>query len=134
MSHHQLFPTEPERLPSNVREIFEEMCEALPREEAWALAPAVRDHARAVRSAQKANEFLDADTAEQIASALIAILMDYDSFKDDHKRLIIGAIRYFVTSQDAEADLTSILGFEDDALVLNYVLEIIGREDLKVAV
>jgi uncharacterized membrane protein YkvA (DUF1232 family) len=109
------------------------MCASLPSEEARALAPAIQDHARAIRMAQEDNEFLDAETAEQIALALAALFMDYDSYNDHQKRLVVGAARYFIQSQDAEGDLTSILGCEDDAQVLNYVAEQLDRKDLRVA-
>jgi len=116
-----------------VQHLFESMCELLPDEEARALEPAVREHARAIRAAQENNEFLDAETAEQIAVALVALLADYDGYADSQKMLLIGAARYFIQSQDAEGDLTSILGCDDDAEVLNYVVEQLDRKDLRVA-
>jgi len=43
---------------------------------------------------------------------------------------VIGAARYFVSTQDVNPGTKSVLGLDDDASMLNYVLAAIGRTDL----
>ncbi len=131
MSDESLFSDMDVSLEPAIREVFEPMCQALPSEEAQALVPQIRDHAQAIRLVQKENEFIDAEMAEQIATALITLFREYDNFSSEHQALVVGAARYFIQSQDVEGDLTPILGCEDDALVLNYVLERLGCDGLK---
>ena len=42
------------------------------------------------------------------------------------------AARYFVRELDVDPDTTSLLGLEDDAAVINFVLDAIGQPELKV--
>jgi hypothetical protein len=41
-------------------------------------------------------------------------------------------VRYFVLNEDAEGDMDSLVGFDDDALVFNAVVEELGHADLVV--
>ncbi len=132
MSDESLSLTDSTSLSPLIREMFEPLCEVLSPEDARALVPSIKEHARAIQAAQAENEFLDAETGEKISNALVALLMDYERYSDEQKRLVVGAARYFIDSQDAEGDLTSILGCEDDAEVLNYVVKQLNREDLRV--
>ncbi len=43
------------------------------------------------------------------------------------RRLVQAAVRYFVLADDAEGDLVSVIGFDDDARVLQAVAEHLGR-------
>jgi hypothetical protein len=45
------------------------------------------------------------------------------------RRLVQGAVRYFVLEDDADSDLDSILGLDDDALVMNAVMNKLGHPD-----
>ena len=92
----------------------------------------VEQHVLQVRSALEANEFLDVTMAERIAKLLMELLGKIESYPQPKQRLIVGASRYFVRSQDAQADLSSLLGFDDDAAVLNFVLVELGHGDLRI--
>jgi hypothetical protein len=50
------------------------------------------------------------------------------------RRLVQAAVRYFLIEDDADADLDSILGLDDDADVINAVLRHLGYEDWQVPV
>ncbi len=39
---------------------------------------------------------------------------------------VVGAVRYFIKAGDANDDLTAGRGFDDDAMVLNHVIEVTG--------
>ncbi len=92
----------------------------------------VKQHVSQVRIALVANEFLDVALAERIAKLLMDLLGRIESYPAPKQRLIVGASRYFVRSNDAQADLSSLLGFDDDAAVLNYVLVELGHGNLRI--
>lgn len=50
------------------------------------------------------------------------------------RRLIQAAVRYFLIDEDADADLDSILGLDDDAEVMNAVLRHLGHTEWLVAI
>lgn len=112
--------------------VFAPMCTALSPAESADLKHAVSVHVEKIRAALTTNEFLDVTTAEWIAGVLTELLTGYAEQPEAHRALIVGAARYFVQARDAEPDLASLLGFDDDAQVLNFVLDSIGRADLKV--
>ncbi len=120
------------KLTPHLARTFDPLCKALPPEQAIAQAEAVTTHLIRIQATLQTNEFLDVRLAEAIARALLALLADYATFLPKQQALIIGAARYFVKDDDVEPDSVSILGFDDDARVLNYVLDVIDRPELKV--
>ena len=85
---------------------------------AWARTEAARSPA------------LDLDMATRIAEALLTVLDEPDQYGHEERALLRGAADYFIDSDDNANDLTDAVGFDDDARVLNAVLEAIGRKDL----
>ncbi len=75
---------------------------------------------------------VDLDTAERIAGVLASLLDEPDRYDDEARALLAGATSYFVDADDDSNDLTDALGFDDDARVLNAVLDAIGRRDLRI--
>ena len=78
-------------------------------------------------------EFFDSDTAKRVATRcgkLIATLCT-DS-KSDHRRLVQIAVRYFVEDDDAESDSMSPIGFDDDALVVDLVVEELRKDGITI--
>ena len=128
-SHPGLF--EPQLEP-HLDRVFAPLCVALPQREVSKLQRAVDQHLNAIRAAMAHNEFPDIDLAERIASVLLRLLGNYQQSADGQRPLIIGAARYFVEAHDAEPDTRSLLGFDDDVTVLNFVLDRIGRSDLRI--
>jgi uncharacterized membrane protein YkvA (DUF1232 family) len=88
-------------------------------------------HCDMIRVELRRNEFLDIDLAQRLADAILLLLNDYATYSEEHQLLIAGAARYFIHAEDADPDVTSILGFDDDVAVLNYVLALIGRQELR---
>ena len=78
------------------------------------------------------NEFLDIDTAKKLARVFDILLSQYEGYSEREKSLVFGAAQYFIHDLDAQPDTQSILGLDDDVQVLNFVLDEIGRPDLKV--
>jgi len=111
---------------------FAPLCIELDNLAAMELRQEIINHVEDFHKALKYNEFLDIDTAIRIAKVLINLLDNYDSYPKSHQKLIVGAARYFVSPHDADPDTTSLLGLDDDAAVLNYVLDTIGKPELKI--
>ena len=120
------------QLDHHIEMTFAPLCENLGLEEVLQLMGEVYEHAQKAQQALKTNEFLDVKTAWRIAKVLNQLLTQYDSFPETQQKLIVGAARYFVHEQDLEPDTASILGFDDDVQVVNYVLDCIGQPELKV--
>jgi uncharacterized membrane protein YkvA (DUF1232 family) len=118
-------------LPEQAREIFARLGKG-PLWSVDRLRAAVVKHTEDTRKAAASNEFLDASLAEQIARRLQRLLKDYDD-RPGHERAVIQAVvRYFVLKEDAENDLDSVLGFEDDAKVLNACLDHLSAPELEI--
>lgn len=83
-----------------------------------------------VKQAQKKNEFLNGTLAGKIGETSILLLESYNTYSKEHQTLMIGAVKYFLLSGDQDKDISSPLGFDDDAEVLNFVLKSIGRDEL----
>jgi hypothetical protein len=126
------FPLFPNLLDPKLASVFDPLCEEVSPNQIIDLQKQIAVHIGNIKDALQQNEFIDLDLAEHIASILVQILKELASYPENKRRLIIGASRYFIQSHDAQADLASVLGFDDDATVLNYVLMEIGRSDLKV--
>lgn len=92
----------------------------------------IDEHVAQVRLALRVNEFLDVAMAEKIATKLKRLLEKIESYPREKQHLIVGAARYFVKSNDAQADLSSLLGFDDDVEVLNYVLAELGHHEMRI--
>jgi len=84
-----------------------------------------------LESYQNCEDFLgpNIDLANKIGRATLDLLGSYSGLTDDHKALVIGAVEYFLLEDDSTPDATPIVGFDDDAQVLNHVLEALGRGD-----
>ncbi len=70
---------------------------------------------------------VDATLARELVVACRQLLDSLDGqTPDDTRHMVQAAVRYFIIEDDAEADLTSILGLDDDAEVVNAVLTRLG--------
>lgn len=128
----QSMPLFPDFLDQHLQKVFLPLCEEVTEEQLIELSSQITTHLQKVKEALQHNEFIDLSLATQIATVLIQLLKEISKYPNTKRGLITGAVRYFTRGQDVQADFTSILGFDDDAAVLNYVLTEIGRSDLKV--
>lgn len=75
-----------------------------------------------VREAAQVDEFLDLALGMNLADRCERMLSDLDSLADSRLHPLIElAIRYLVLRDDAEGDVDSIIGFDDDRLVVEIV-------------
>jgi uncharacterized membrane protein YkvA (DUF1232 family) len=58
-----------------------------------------------------------------LIKALNVLFEAYNDRDLEQKKLIVGAINYFIEDEDGLSDLEYYSGFDDDAQIVNYVLE-----------
>ncbi len=86
--------------------------------------------AKAHRLARR-DAWIDLGSAERIASVLTTLLAEWDTVPE-HQAPIQRAVEAFVEEDDDEPDFDSPVGFDDDVEVLNEVLALIDRDDLRI--
>lgn len=94
----------------------------------------VEGHVSLMQAANAINQLVDVDLAEAIAATLLALLEQPDSLAYEERRLLAGAVEYFVLTGDSDDDLASPVGMVDDAKVTNATAEALGRPDLVIPI
>ena len=120
--------TDLEGIPDGARELWTKLV-AEDLRPVHELFKEVRDYQQAI--AQR-SQWRDADVDPTLANALVdASLKLLSTLKEETpeptRRAVQAAVRYFVIEDDADSDLDSILGLDDDAEVLNAVLSHLGH-------
>ena len=77
--------------------------------------------------------FTDASLATRLGKACLALL-DVPGLSADQQKLVQAACRYYVEDDDEDGDFSSMIGFEDDALLFNHVAQELGQGALAVAI
>lgn len=117
-------------LPRAARRSFPELMADTSEPSSW-IRGEVQRHLGEVRAAALTREFVDLALAERVAGGLCALLdgLDHDT-PDTARNAVYAAARYFALHDDGNPDLDSVVGFHDDAEVLNAVARYLGRQDL----
>ena len=87
-----------------------------------------------IAGAFEEDPFVDLELGDAIGTACLILLEEYDNATDGEKRAIQVACDYYVEMEDHNNDLKSVVGFDDDAYVLNAVCDWLGRAELRVEV
>lgn len=111
-------------------DLFETLADSFQPSHLVTLARDVETHLEEIRAAAKQNELLPLDLAEELAGKLQKLLADLAELPTDDQRLVIGAARYFISTDDVHPDTETVLGLDDDAFIFNHVVQRIGRSDL----
>ena len=119
-------------LPDNVRDAFERLYPEAASRTAEPLRARVRQHLRASDRALSKNEFVDTTLSHTLADGLCALLADWNSMTPIQRATVEAAVAYYALNEDAEEDLDSVIGFEDDAQVFNACARYLGRPDLQI--
>lgn len=109
---------------------FRRLCIATSAEELSQLGSVIKMHLDHIR--QNAGPMTDVETAELIGESLTKLIGSDLEFDDDARSQIRGAVEYFLLTEDAAGDLEDALGFDDDARVVNTVLDRIGHPEFAV--
>ncbi len=89
------------------------------------------EHLAQLKEHASTHEFIDLDTASLLNSVCHRLLDQLtESSSEDHRRMVQVAVRYFILDEDAESDLHSPIGFDDDARVVRAVAAAVGAADL----
>ena len=108
---------------------FRSVCQHLVPEEAQKLRAFVDKNVETIRAAKDKNLSLDLKLAERIAERCYYLLDHYEEYPPKYRAAVIGAIRYFAVGADAFSDMAFATGLDDDAKIINYVLEMVGAID-----
>ncbi len=109
---------------------FRRLCIETSSEELAQLVSVVDMHLDHIRN--NAGPATDVETAETIGASLNRLLTSGIEFAVDSRSQIRGAVEYFLLTDDADGDMDDALGFDDDARVLNTVLDRIGHPEFAV--
>jgi uncharacterized membrane protein YkvA (DUF1232 family) len=91
----------------------------------------VDDHLARIEQHAAQDGFVDVELARTLTKRCRRLLESCaNKALKDHGHLVQAAVRYFVLDEDGDSDIASIIGFDDDALVIELVAREIGREDV----
>lgn len=122
--------TIPPELKDGIRSLLDR-----PQPTAEDLLAALDDYTRRVDAEVRRRQDLDVNLAEEILRVYRRLLQQAWGDLDEHRRRIVTAgCSYYLDRGDQDDDLGSVFGFDDDARLLNQVLEAIGRTDLRVTI
>ena len=92
----------------------------------------VTAHRKRAEVAASTDPFVDLARATQVADACLALLDALPGLPDDDRSWVVAACLYFVDEDDEEDDFSSIVGFDDDAEVVNHVAGRLGLTHLTI--
>lgn len=116
-------------LPNEIRQAYERYLK-IPVADKATLKNKLEAYMTTVLNASGENEFLDYPTAQKLNMSLLKLL---DACSIDQLPQVQAAVIYFISADDASPDLESILGFDDDAQVVNAVCCHLGHPQLAVS-
>lgn len=95
----------------------------------------INDYADEIARVANRRGDLDINLADCVARCCLTLLNEqWDGEGDHRKRLIQLACYYYVENDDEDGDLQSVYGFDDDAELLNVILEHPDRADLVIQI
>jgi hypothetical protein len=121
-------------VPAQMRAAVEKLAER-PLSSGASLAETINQYSRTINTAAAARPDLDINLAECISRSLLSLLQDNWHSMDEQQRTVLQiACYYYIEEDDDQGDLESVYGFDDDAELLNAVLDCLGRSDLTVQI
>ena len=117
-------------IPQETVTVFQQCVEDAEGVDPAHLLANARTHMETIRSACGDNALLCVDLAEAIHERIEAVLNQWEALPGSARRFCAGMILYFTTDLDDEPDLSSPIGFEDDAELLNACLRMAEMDDL----
>lgn len=113
--------------PSAARPTFESLCQPITDDGIGPLRAKVDSALQAI--VQRARHFtVDLYMAKEVANRCHLLLDQYHGRSDEERALIAGAVRYFAVADDPLPDTVFATGLDDDAKIVNHVLERLGIE------
>ena len=109
---------------------FLDLCEARSVDELLADRQRVRSHQSVIQQGIESGAALEEDLAQPIADALVTLLDNASDWSFAERRVLAGAVEYFLRTDDTDGDFASDHGLADDARVVLAVSDALGRNDL----
>lgn len=115
-----------EALPPAIANLFDRLMRE-PRRSREEMRRRVASYAVSIESLARDVDYLDVDLVQRIANRCHRLIETiHDGVSEDHRRLVQAAVLYFVLDDDAEGDTSSLIGFDDDRLVVDAVARELG--------
>jgi hypothetical protein len=117
-----------EQLPEGVREVFQDLLfERLG--EPRGIEAQIHQHLDHLEELAITEEFLDLDTARLVGERCLRLLhrLPADA-PEEHQRLVHAAALYFILDDDGMSDSGSVVGFDDDLVVVATVDRVLGAQ------
>ena len=92
----------------------------------------VEAHGARAHEVAAADPFVDLRRAVQVADACIALLDALPRLSASDRSWVSAACLYFADSDDEEDDFSSVVGFDDDAEVVNHVAARLGLDHIRI--
>jgi hypothetical protein len=115
--------------PEEAIPTFRSLCEVLPDEAIPDLSDKLDEAYDTYENRSLENPLMNMRRVQQIYDVAHYLLRQYHSFANHEKSLIVGAVRYFLDDDDVALGAEFFTGFDDDAKIMNHVLEELGVED-----
>lgn len=109
---------------------FLELCEARSVPDLLADRDRVWSHLGVIEKAIEEGNALQGDLARPIAEILVHLLETAAERTFVERRVLAGAVEYFLHNDDIDSDFASDHGLADDARVVRAVCDALGRDDL----
>jgi hypothetical protein len=114
------------RLPASVATLLRKMMRE-PRHSREELRRLTAAHLVKLETAARDVDYLDVELAAAIANGCHRLVDTIaPPVTEDHRRLVQAAVLYFVLDEDVEGDTTSLIGLDDDRLVVDAVCDELG--------
>lgn len=96
------------------------------------MAEKVDSHTRFLQDAADDDEFVEMDLGRAVAGVLHQLIAGVDVLAEEEQQLVAAVVDYFVLTSDVDDDVRSPIGLEDDVRVVNAVVTVLGRDDLRI--
>lgn len=117
------------RFPNTVIPTFKQLARAVSEEEARAMIPQIDECLSKLKIESQKKRNINLELGIEIANTCRYLLSIYPKRSEKERALIIGAVRYFAFADDPFSETDFATGFDDDACVINHVLEALGIEE-----
>jgi hypothetical protein len=112
--------------PPDAARTFHRLCETLDSETVPQLREELQSAYEQIMDLAIERPLMDTRLVREIYERGLLLLDRYSGLSPQHQALVIGALRYFAATDDSFSDTHFASGFDDDAKVMNYVLEEVG--------
>lgn len=116
--------------PSTIKKLFKSLCVDIDEGKLPILREKTLEEVENSKKRGQEGLLMDVRLAEEISKRCIYLLDHFHEFSPSERRLAIGAIAYFAISDDPISEEIFASGYDDDAKVMNYVLEELKIENM----